>query len=36
VSIADPIIGLVITLVILHVSWQSWHTRPRGQPSATA
>ncbi len=26
VSIADPIIGLVITLVILHITWESWHT----------
>jgi cation diffusion facilitator family transporter len=24
--LADPIIGLVITLVILHITWQSWHT----------
>jgi cation diffusion facilitator family transporter len=24
--IGDPIIGLVITLVILHVTWQSWRT----------
>jgi cation diffusion facilitator family transporter len=26
VPIADPIIGLVITLVILHITWKSWHT----------
>jgi len=26
VPIADPIIGLVITLVILHITWESWHT----------
>ena len=25
-QIADPIIGLVITLVILRITWQSWHT----------
>lgn len=24
--IADPIVGLVITLVILRITWQSWHT----------
>jgi cation diffusion facilitator family transporter len=24
--LADPIIGLVITLVILRITWQSWHT----------
>ncbi len=23
---ADPVIGLVITLVILHITWESWHT----------
>jgi cation diffusion facilitator family transporter len=26
VRIADPIIGLVITLVILNISWDSWRT----------
>jgi cation diffusion facilitator family transporter len=26
VPIADPIIGLVITLVILRITWESWHT----------
>jgi divalent metal cation (Fe/Co/Zn/Cd) transporter len=26
VQIADPIIGLVITLVILRITWESWHT----------
>jgi cation diffusion facilitator family transporter len=26
VPIADPIIGLVITLVILQITWKSWHT----------
>ena len=25
-QIADPVIGLVITLVILHITWESWHT----------
>jgi divalent metal cation (Fe/Co/Zn/Cd) transporter len=24
--IADPIIGLVITAVILKITWDSWHT----------
>jgi divalent metal cation (Fe/Co/Zn/Cd) transporter len=24
--IADPIIGLIITLVILRITWQSWRT----------
>lgn len=24
--IADPLIGLAITLVILHITWESWHT----------
>lgn len=24
-DIADPIIGLVITLIILHITWKSWH-----------
>jgi divalent metal cation (Fe/Co/Zn/Cd) transporter len=24
--LADPIIGLVITLVILRITWESWHT----------
>ena len=24
--IADPLIGLVITLVILRITWQSWRT----------
>jgi divalent metal cation (Fe/Co/Zn/Cd) transporter len=23
---ADPIIGLIITLVILHITWESWQT----------
>ena len=25
-DIVDPIIGLVITLVILRITWQAWHT----------
>ncbi len=25
-EIADPIVGLVITLVILRITWESWHT----------
>ena len=24
-EIADPIVGLVITLIILHITWESWH-----------
>jgi cation diffusion facilitator family transporter len=26
VPVADPIIGLAITLVILRITWESWHT----------
>ena len=26
VTIADPLIGLAITVVILRITWQSWHT----------
>jgi divalent metal cation (Fe/Co/Zn/Cd) transporter len=29
VPIADPIIGIVITLVILQITWKSWHTIKR-------
>jgi divalent metal cation (Fe/Co/Zn/Cd) transporter len=29
-NLADPIIGLVITLVILHITWESWHTVRNG------
>jgi cation diffusion facilitator family transporter len=29
-NIADPIIGLVITVVILRITWQSWRTVRRG------
>ncbi len=25
-QIADPIIGLAITIVILRITWESWHT----------
>jgi cation diffusion facilitator family transporter len=25
-KVADPIIGLIITAVILHITWESWHT----------
>jgi divalent metal cation (Fe/Co/Zn/Cd) transporter len=28
--IADPVIGLVITGLILHTTWQSWGTIRRG------
>jgi cation diffusion facilitator family transporter len=31
-AIADPIIGLVITVLILHITWESWHT-VRGDPA---
>ena len=26
VQVADPVIGLVITIVILRITWESWHT----------
>jgi cation diffusion facilitator family transporter len=29
---ADPIIGLIITLVILHITWESWQTISKTQP----
>jgi hypothetical protein len=25
-QIADPIVGLAITLIILHITWESWPT----------
>ena len=25
-QVADPIIGLIITIVILRITWKSWHT----------
>ena len=28
--IADPLIGLLITVVILHIAWQSWGTIRQG------
>jgi divalent metal cation (Fe/Co/Zn/Cd) transporter len=31
-QIADPIIGLVIALVILHITWQSWRTVSQTEP----
>jgi cation diffusion facilitator family transporter len=32
VPVADPIIGLAITLVILRITWQSWRTVSRSDP----
>ncbi|MHB8659528.1 MAG: cation diffusion facilitator family transporter [Solirubrobacteraceae bacterium] len=31
-KLADPIIGLVITLVILHITWESWQTISNTNP----
>lgn len=31
-NLADPIIGLVITLVILKITWESWHTVSKTDP----
>jgi len=31
-NLADPIIGLVITLIILHITWESWQTVREGSP----
>ncbi len=31
-NLADPIIGLVITVVILNITWESWHTVSRTDP----
>jgi hypothetical protein len=31
-KLADPIIGLVITLVILHITWESWQTISKTDP----
>ncbi|HEX6761866.1 MAG TPA: cation diffusion facilitator family transporter [Gaiellaceae bacterium] len=31
VQIADPIIGLVITLIILHITWEAWHEVRRAE-----
>ena len=30
--IADPLIGLVITAMILHITWESWRTVRSGRP----
>ena len=35
-QIADPIIGLVISLVILRITWQSWRTVRRTRATTTA
>jgi cation diffusion facilitator family transporter len=32
VNLADPVIGLVITLVILKITWESWHTVSETEP----
>jgi cation diffusion facilitator family transporter len=32
---ADPIIGLIITLVILHITWESWQTISKTEPGVT-
>jgi cation diffusion facilitator family transporter len=34
-NLADPIIGLVITAVILHITWESWHTVSETEPGQT-
>jgi cation diffusion facilitator family transporter len=31
-KLADPIIGLIITLVILHITWESWQTISNTNP----
>lgn len=31
-KLADPIIGLIITLVILHITWESWQTISKTDP----
>jgi len=31
-KLADPIIGLVITTVILQITWQSWNTVSKTEP----
>jgi cation diffusion facilitator family transporter len=33
--IGDPIIGLAITLVIVKITWDSWHTVSRTDPGET-
>jgi divalent metal cation (Fe/Co/Zn/Cd) transporter len=34
VPIADPIIGLAITLLILRITWESWNTVRAAAPTA--
>jgi divalent metal cation (Fe/Co/Zn/Cd) transporter len=36
VPVAVPIIGLAITLVILHITWESWRTVRAWDPRARA
>ena len=36
VPVADPLIGLGITLVILRITWQSWQTLRRHEPAPGA
>ena len=36
VEVADPLIGLAITAVILRITWQSWHTVRNGEPAGAA
>ena len=31
---ADPVIGVVITVIILRITWQSWRTVSTTQPGA--
>jgi cation diffusion facilitator family transporter len=33
---ADPVIGLIITLVILHITWESWQTISKTEPGEMA
>ena len=32
-QIGDPIVGIVITLIILRVTWQSWRTVSSADPA---
>ena len=34
-GVADPIIGLAITIVILRITWDSWRTVSAGEPDET-
>ena len=36
VEVADPLIGLAISALILRIAWQSWCTASRQEPSAEA